>query len=484
MQLTANPAQERAEGASWWAAATTNRSVWVRSLSIAALALAVFALSIWDSSSELRKSPFHPDESRWINRAYYLREIRHPLSSIWADRYLIRAQPPMGSYIIGLGLLTQGRDLTTNGPWDFQYGFEKNVNWNVVKGNMPDEADLLAARRLNMVFGALTCVSIFFIVGLLTNWFGGFIAGSFMAIHPLHLYISTLAVSDAMFTTFASASVLAAIWLARKPNWWRAVLLAVALALGASTKLSPLFLAVGLAGFSIVLLADHWLRNRRSFGRLWRWISRRESGQEQRLGWMLLVQPFIVFGLFVLVYPYLWSDPFGRTKTILDFRQYEMDNQARFWPKAAIHNRFDALERTWQNLQDRYSSSDRLIGEIGDHFGRSWSGYGFDLFLALPGLAILCYLAWKHGLASPHAFGLVVLGGQSALIVGALGVDFNRYYLPLVLTVAVGVGVLCGWVSGLAWSWFRSWNATRAEAGTSQPASMLQPVSASTRGSE
>src|SRR5690606_2482950 len=80
---------------------------WSRWIAISALCLAVFFFALWQSSGDLHVSPFHPDESRWINRATYLDELRHPLSSFWQDRYLIRAQPPMGSYIIGLGLLLQ-----------------------------------------------------------------------------------------------------------------------------------------------------------------------------------------------------------------------------------------------------------------------------------------------------------------------------------------------------------------------------------------
>ena len=178
-----------------------------------------------------------------------------------------------------------------------------------------------------------------------------------MAIHPLHLYVSTLAVSDAMFTTFVAFGVLSAIWLARKPTWGRSVLLAVALGMGAATKLSPLLIAVGWTAYACILFLDPWLRSRERFGRAWGLVSRKELGTERQLGWKLLVQTGLVGSFFVLVYPFLWPDPIGRTKIIFDFRKYEMDNQAGFWPQAAIHGPFDAMKRTWQNLQDRTSST-------------------------------------------------------------------------------------------------------------------------------
>jgi hypothetical protein len=417
---------------------------WRGHLLTALLAVFVFAFSLWDMSSELRRSPFHPDESRWINRAYYLRETLDPLSSAWADRYLIRGQPPMGSYVTGIGLLANGRDLDTNGPWDFQFGFESNVAWNVTRGNMPDEADLIAVRRSNMVISALTCVVLFLIVAQLTNAAGGVAGAVFLAVNPLNQYLATLGTSDAVFTFFVSLSVLAAIWLARRPTWWRALLFGLAMAAGASTKLSPLALAVGIGMVGVLLLLDPWLRRLRYVGPVWCWISRAELGTERRLGWMLFVQPVLVAALFVISYPYLWPAPIERTRILFDFRRFEMDNQAGFWPQAAITSRVEAVERTWQNLNDRYSSSDRIVTAIGDAIGLDWSGLRIDLYLAVPGIVLLVYLAWKNGLASPHALAALTVGGQSMLILAALGVDFNRYYLPLLFTAAMGIGIFTG----------------------------------------
>ncbi|HKG25112.1 MAG TPA: hypothetical protein VKB09_05645, partial [Thermomicrobiales bacterium] len=152
------------------------------------LVVGVFALGLWQNFDALTASQFHPDESRWLNRAYYLRELLHPRSKVWEDRYLTRGQPPMGSYVTGIGLILQGRDLTTNGPWDFHFGNESTTTWNAVKGNMPAPADLTAARRTNAVVGALSCAVLFLIVARLTNVFGGLVAGTFLAFHPLQIY--------------------------------------------------------------------------------------------------------------------------------------------------------------------------------------------------------------------------------------------------------------------------------------------------------
>ena len=187
-------------------------------------ALLVALVAFWQFSDALHESPFHPDESRWINRAPYVRELLHPLSDFWADSYLIRGQPPMGSYITGFGLLLQGKSLDVNEPWNFVYGNDGDINWNVTHGNTPTSDTLIAARRTALFLGIVLCLSAWLIVTMLSNWFGGVVAGIFLALNPLTIYLATLAVSDMQFTVIVALSVLAAIAIARNPTWPRIVL--------------------------------------------------------------------------------------------------------------------------------------------------------------------------------------------------------------------------------------------------------------------
>jgi hypothetical protein len=410
----------------------------------------VFAFGLWQNLTALHTSQFHPDESRWLNRAHYLLDFAHPLSAVWEDRYLTRGQPPMGSYVTGIGLLLQGRDLTTNGPWDFHYGNESTTTWNAIKGNMPAAADIEAARRTNAVVGALSCAVLFLIVARLTNAIGGFIGGVFLAFHPLQIYLASIGVSDAVFTLFFALATLAALALARSPTWWRALALGLVLGCGASTKLSPLFVSLPLAGVGVAILVDPVVRQTPLIGRLWGQISRVDSGSARPLGWMLVSVPATTVATFVLSYPYLWSDPIGRTQQLLDFRRSEMDNQARIWPITAIDSRVEAVRRSWHNLEQLYSSSGRALAAIGRVFGQHWDQRGYDLPFAILGLIVLLWLAWTSGIASPHALTLVLLAVQSGVILVGLSVDFNRYYLPFVLTSGVGVGILSGQLSAAA----------------------------------
>jgi hypothetical protein len=413
------------------------------------LVAAVFALGLWQNLAALESSQYHPDESRWLNRAHYLLDLGHPTGEVWEDRYLTRGQPPMGSYVTGLGLLLQGRDLTTNGPWDFHYGNESTITWNAVKGNMPAAADIQAARRTNAALGALTCAVLFLIVAKLTNVVGGLLAGVFMAVHPLQIYLASIGVSDAVFTLFFAFAALTALVLATNPTWPRSVALGLVLGCGASTKLTPLLVSLPLAGLGMVILADPYLRRLPVVGAVWRCVSRVDVAPRRRLGWMLISLPAIAATTFVLTYPYLWPDPIGRTKALIDFRQHEMENQARIWPTSSVDSRSEALHRTWHNLEHVYSSTGRGMEWLGRSLGQHWDRQTFDLPLAGLGLVVLLWLAWRRGIAGPHALTLAVVGVQSGVILAGLRVDFNRYYLPLVLASGVGIGVL----TGQAWSW-------------------------------
>lgn len=441
----------------------------------AAVAL-VALVSLWQSLSDLRVSRYHPDESRWLNRSQHVRELANPRDDYWGDAYLIRGQPPMGSYVMGLGLLLQGRDLDTNGPWNFSYGNEGTVTWNSVRGNMPAEADLIAARRTSVAIGMLTCLAVFAIVTMLSHWLGGLVAGLFLAVHPLQVYLSTLGVSDATFTGLAAFTVLAALLLARKPTWPRTLLLAAILAAGASTKLSPLFLAVGLAMVGVILVLAPVMSRWRRLGRFWGRAGALDP-KSRRLGWMLLSLPFLTAALFVLSYPYLWSDPVGRTRVLIEFRQREMRNQARIWEETSIDTRIEAIERTWTMLEDRYSASGKLLAKA-ELLGRGpGDERGYDLPFAIAGLVIFAVIAFRRGFSHPHLVTFATLGGQALLILTGLRVDFDRYYLPLVMAGAVclGIGVGQGWLWAEA-AWARYGRRERRPAAAFAPGRLTGPA--------
>jgi len=125
-----------------------------------AIALVLFGVALWANLAQVTTTSFHRDEARWIHRARFVAHLSDPLGDYWHDRDLMRGQPPLGSYLMGVGLLAQGRDTTTNGLWNFS----KGELWNQWQGRMPTREDLIAARRTDSVVGALIAVVAFGLV--------------------------------------------------------------------------------------------------------------------------------------------------------------------------------------------------------------------------------------------------------------------------------------------------------------------------------
>jgi hypothetical protein len=167
---------------------------------------------------------------------------------------------------------------------------------------------------------------------------------------------------------------------------------------------------------------------------------------------MLLALPIIGTAFFLASYPYLWPDPIGRTNDLFEFRRDEMKAQSRIWPDAAIDTRTEALTRTWDMLETQYSASGKFLVKSGVVEPRTGNPDGeepgYDLPFALAGLAIFAATAAWRGFRSPQFLAFLTLMGQSLIIVIGLSVDFDRYYLPLVLMFAIGLGVGVGEVTG------------------------------------
>ena len=90
------------------------------------MVVVVFACAFAINNSYVKSTELHPDETRWLNRAYYLEDFTDPYGPTWQDYYISQGQPPGGSYLMGLGLLVQGESLHPNGVWDFHFGSEWN----------------------------------------------------------------------------------------------------------------------------------------------------------------------------------------------------------------------------------------------------------------------------------------------------------------------------------------------------------------------
>ncbi len=408
------------------------------------IGIALFLLACWQFFSAIDARPFHRDEARWIHRAGYVGELANPFSSywdeaIWIDRggsldeqYRLRSQPPLGSYLMGIGLLAQGRDVQTNGFWIM----DQDEQWNVAQGNMPTPADLTAARLTVAVVSALTIAVVYAIGTCLTNRVGGVAAALFLCFHPLVNLYAAFAGSDMLLVFLVALSAMAAYRLADRPSWPRAVLLGVLLGLGGAAKLSPLGVTFPLALLGGLIILRRVLDSRTSWG-----LTRRLP---VAYGAQLSTVPIVAFATFVACYPYLWRGPIDHTLAMFEFRTSGMDLQAAIWPHVAVETRVEAIRRVGARLGDEFTVLGRLGTELEQQFGVSWDANGLELGVAAAGLIVFLALVLRRGLVSAHGLVMVVLGGQAAITIIGMDVDWARYHLPILLFVAVCVGIAAG----------------------------------------
>lgn len=345
----------------------------------------------------------------------------------------------MASYLLGLGLLAQGRDLNVNGFWNMN----KDDAWNIAHGNAPSKNDLIAARRTNAALAAMTAAIMYFIGRRLTNWVGGVITGLIQGFHPLVLDTSTRAWGDTSLVFFIALSALAIMHWGARPTWPRAVLIGIFLGLGASAKLSPLLLSLPLALMGLSLLG------------IYLWSSRRI--QVASRGFQLMAVPFTALATFTLSYPYLWRNPATHLYRLYAFRLNSFDSQGNAFPQARVTGVPDAMRRMGGELGSSFSVSGLLASKLANLTGLSLPGWtdvrSWDLAITFIGILLIGNLIWRWGLLSSQTFVVTFLIGQAVFVLIAMGVEYARYFLPLTLTISMSMGLVlvrCGSYIGRA----------------------------------
>ena len=392
----------------------------VRTLLCGSAVVAIFLLSFLLSRGSAQLPNFNPDESRWISRAHYLADLADPFGPTWDDQYTTRGQPPFGSYVTGAGLLLHGRDLVTNPPWDFSLSWEENL----AAGNKPIAADLQAARATSAILTAATAIVLIGIASVYVPLSWALLAGCIFAVHPFSRYIGSLATADAVFGLLIAMAALAMAQCARRRAWQWAGVAGLLLGLGGATKLSPLAVAAGLTGLALLLAAL-------PAGLIDAPPSRRS------LAGMGVLISLACATAFVVVYPYLWPDPIGRTVNLFTFRVVEMATQASDWPVMAVPTRLDAIRRTGLNFSEHYS----LLGGLASaaHVQVPRSCLQLEVVLAVVGIGVMARDALRAGLLSAQMLVLAVLGGQVIVTILGMRSEFDRYHLPAALLGAVAI---------------------------------------------
>lgn len=401
---------------------------------IFAIVVFIFALTQFLPAVDNRE--FHRDEARWIHRGAYIEQIFDPWSDVWDEdhwiaqggtmdeKFRLRAQPPLGSYVMGLGFLLQGQSIPDIGFWNM----DQDDAWNAEHGNLPTQDQLMTGRRTNAFVSALTVVAVFFVARRATNTFGGLVAAAFLAPHPLMIYIATFAGSDAVLGLTIALAAVAAYRFADRPTWLRAIFLGVMIGLGASAKLSPMGISAALAGLGILLLIARPLR--------------RSSGREDALpgtdvALKLIATPLVAGFTLIASYPYLWRDPIDNTVNLLDYRTLGMELQSSLWEGIAVDGPIEALQRIGDRLGAEYTVAGRLLTMEGHSLS-------VEMAIAVAGLVLLIWLVMRRGIWSATGLLAAVLTSEVAITIFGLKADWARYHLPILLLMAVCIGTIAG----------------------------------------
>jgi hypothetical protein len=411
---------------------------------------------------------YNTDEGQavWPSQYFQFVFLDHQVGPpVWDENYWTLTQVPVYRYIIGAGIWLGGQPFM---PLDLAHRIDEVRGPDRAKYLDPrtydDErklaeqrrvprppADTLRAARLPMVLlGAGTAAMLFLIGYELAGAVAGLVAAVAFIAAPFVQTLLPRAHTESPFLFF----LLLALWLSvRAARGQRPLLLGglagLAAGLSAGSKLTGVLALAALAAFAIGALvlvlvarsqAGAWVGPGALLERAWRWSA---------LG--------AVVGLvvFVAVNPFLWPDPVGRSRAMLDFRQQEMFGQRMLNQELAVPE--DLPTRVGLLLRQTF---------VGEPWAARRLGVPLEAGLAAIGLGVLGWQVLgrrrEGGLVGPHA---VVLAWGLILVAGTapnLGIDWDRYYLPTVALGLVLAGVGAATVVDVVWWTVRRRDSSRA----------------------
>jgi hypothetical protein len=368
----------------------------------------------------------------------------------WGPNYWTLTQTPVYRYIIGAGIWLGGQrfqDLDLDFRRDEVSGPDRAKYFDPAtyrderkladqrRTPRPSNEVLWAARVPMVLLGTGTAAMLFLAAVELGGIFAGLVAAVGFVAAPFVLTLLPRAHTEAPFLFFLVLGLWLSIRAARAATRGQPRLLTLgalaglAVGLSAGSKLTGVLVLAALGGFAaggfvLAFLARRpdaaWqVGPRFVLERAWRWSA------------LAAVVGLVVF---LVVNPYLWPDPVGRTRAMLEFRQQEMFGQRTLNEDLAVPD--GAVTRLAFLL--RRSTLD-------EPWAARRLGLPVEGILAAVGLgvaAVRIVQGRRTGtLVGPEA---VVGCWLLVLIVGTapnLGIDWDRYYLPIVAVGLVFTGL-------------------------------------------
>jgi 4-amino-4-deoxy-L-arabinose transferase-like glycosyltransferase len=403
---------------------------WLEISVVAGALLAVFGVGI-------DRVPFFPDESQWIATSYYFEAFldRSAEPNVWSERYWTLTQPPLCRYVIALGRLAGGyRVGDLNPPWVL--GIDDATN--IAKGALPNPR-LLWWSRLPMAL--LAVVSILILFRLVTAAAGRWAAYALVLLlvaNPFVYRMLCRAMSEAPLLACTALFALASD--AALAEWQRSVegpyrsfaafrrvaawffLAGCTCGLTAAAKLNGF--ATVPAGLILCALAAATHASKVPMGA-------RSVLTAATAGLLLLGTALI----FVVLNPYLYVDPLGRTVTLFNHRLFEVQRQLAWYPNYVIHGMTNRVEIVSRQI-------------FHDCATMSFPGSALlNVVLCALGAQFLVRQAWPWLRGNPTgrtSVVILVVGLGTAAPALFTPLDWDRYYLLPVIaaTVCIAVGIV------------------------------------------
>jgi hypothetical protein len=388
--------------------------------------------------------PFHGDESEWISAGRYFRYVflDHDVTSqVWRPSWLNRDQPPLGRYIIGGIVWASGTDPAQVNK---TYAWERDYQANLREGRVPEPSILLPVRRTMAIVGALSIVLLFVAGRLVGGTLTGAVAGLAATMSPLLQTYFVQARTEALLALFSTLALVALLLFARRYQatsniprigWVVGPILGLALA----TKLTAAVAILGACAYGGVAGLVR--------------LPRRLAEAVRLMAWAILTGLLATL-VWIVVNPFMWQDPAGRTGSMLTQQQSIMVEQGQQFGnpvEAAFPERLLLMVR--RSFVENSTPAFDYGATPGDPplIRRTFSdlptllGVSIELALAAVGFAVLIGRAVAGvRVGERHGPEIALLWWLDAYLIGIaanLSLDWPRYYVPTAFYGALLIGL-------------------------------------------
>jgi hypothetical protein len=448
------------------------RSKWILFSALGLLVCVVSSLVIFP---RIAKTEFSADEPGWISSGYYYTTLAQKRDLDW-DKWFCRdcggfgrLNLHVGEYLFGIPMKIEKDSASPAffGFYDVEHSYEENFRAGVI----PPPAILIQARQVAAFFGVLCCLMIFAVGFWAYNPWVGLISSVLLLTNSVFLKLSGQAMTDAFYNFFLLSICLALVVTARvrskKAILFLVCVTGVLTALACSVKITGLLLGTG---FFLGLIG-------------WRFWRARTGKKEMAL---TLAAFFVCcLGTVYLLNPFFWPSwnqmsgsevvrevkSFSHdvsTKKIIPWHRQDLEQASFDYPQLRnlshpiefpllfgrwsheLHRHLDAGLANWNGNrlvrlhETLFQLSVPLAPASDSSLAVTGAGFlvnGIAFLIAAFTVAGVYFLALSARSNGTHVVLLVALCVNYSLIVLFMGLNWDRYYLPTMISVALVGGV-------------------------------------------